>query len=131
MKMRLFYTTDPDDAPERIKLNLEHSFEEAKLQKKIKELLWLLEQKTINHLSLVTKIDDLRRVLYEFDFLLGEVNEQILAHKKVKFNEFEMPDEAQQAEETGNIEDVSASLERLAKVGQQLKNLKSEIQNND
>ena len=84
--MRLFYTIDPDDAPERIKLNLKHSFEEMKLQKKIKELLWLLEQKNINHLSLVTKIDDLRRALYEFDFLLGEVNEQILAHKKVKFN---------------------------------------------
>jgi len=129
--MRLFYTIDPDDAPERIKLNLKHSFEEMKLQKKIKELLWLLEQKNINHLSLVTKIDDLRRVLYEFDFLLGEVNEQILAHKKVKFNEFEMPDEPQQVEEAGNIENVSASLERMARVGQQLKNLKSEIQNND
>ena len=42
-----------------------------------------------------------------------------------------MPDEPQQVEEAGNIENVSASLERMARVGQQLKNLKSEIQKND
>jgi len=98
MRIQYFFTSDLEEVPEKVKLQLEYFLNKISIDSELQNSIKNLEKTPLNYSTFFSEVDNIRTHISKLDLLLKEAKEILVVCQKAELGEYSQGEPEKQRE---------------------------------